>query len=1490
MYALFSLLISTLSIHAQIPGLIEAEDFDPGGPGVAYFDTTAGNNGDSYRAEDVDIQTADDVLGGGFNIGWTTTGEWLQYTVSDITPGDYYFMLRVARRPSGTSDIEISIDGEIVDTISALSTGDWQTYVTLNTAEQITFDGSPVVIRITFLEGNVNLNWIETTDTLPENDLGFPNVPQTEGAILGSAYVNGASDDVRTVVMTYFDKYLFMESRSVPADGEGGATQVWDISNPTSPVEVTRIGQDRIMHTSFVHITAAGEYYLINSTRNNRPGKNFVNITNPLNPVREIPPGHNPDDFGTRGAHLLPYQYSGGSTIRIYNTLTGERKEVSDHGFEGQPTLIGNLMVVMGVRGQSRQIATYDVGDPMNPEFKSVLNLSSNTAQDPDSNPAYEPAIWKHYAVFPNVLSGSNADDVAFIDFSDPMGLEHVVYSNGDGTYGTGLPGRTRYAQFQDNFMFVGSGKYNLTPIEDGGEPVLDLAFLEQNGEYLLPMGNLLMSAENTEQGSIPDAAGPYPFQIIAHQTAPDETPPTIAYHIPRDGEGNQHIKSRIGVVIHETLNLKTINATTFRVFPTSGGADVPGSWNVHDKDILTFTPDSDLEEATEYTVLLEGIEDVAGNAMLADSFTFTTSGAGGFPPIVLADFNYTGYPAPVGAPTPFSVSASGGDGTFEYRWSFGDGTILDWAANNASPSHTYASEGHYTAQVFVRDSSGNDRSSSPLKVTATNATVPATPPIASSQIILNSTEDTVWTVFPDNNRVLAIDTATHSIAHNIDLGLNSDPRSVAEDGNGQIWVTCIDGDRIDILSGTTGLLVDSIATPIGSRPHDIIFDAAKTFAYVSLKGSGQMLRIDPASHDLVFLDAGPTPTALAIDPSSDRLFVSRFISPDTHGEVRAYSINNEFVLDHTFTLQKDTISAENGQIGRGLPNYLAGVVISPDSQYAYVSSKKDNIDRGESTVRSGDPFTFETTSRPILSKLDLVNDTEIFNEQFDFDNSSQPTAIVFSPLGDYAFTALQGNNRIMIVDTYSHTLAGNIPSGFAPQGLLLTPSTYHLYIKNLNDRSVTVYDLTDGLIRGDFSAPPIATINLGSEIMDPDVLAGKIVFYNASIEMTQDEYISCALCHQDGDHDGRTWDFTDRGEGLRNTTNLRGRSGLAHGNVHWSANFDEIQDFEHDIIGPFGGDGFIPGGPNPPLGNSNAGLSDALDDLAAYVTSLGLSSVETSPYRDADRSLSAQGNEGKRLFEGQLIPAAGTPLNCIDCHTPESDRYTDSTLGTNFTLHDVGTLRSSSGNRLGGDLDGIDTPTLLGLHASAPYFHDGNAATLEEVFDPSRVSATPGETGNVHDLTATGFNLNTRERESLIAYLKQIDGRAIGSTSLSEWLLTWGQDLGGGTVDLDGDQFTSEAEYFYGGNPVLADAGEQIPYFFMDGDDMKFSFIRRINDPTLIYTIWSSADLEEWMEETSLPTPETNDLNEALQEAIYTIPPTQQNMFFKVSATNSVF
>lgn len=94
----------------SVPGLIEAENFDRGGEGVAYHDMTASNDGGSYRNEGVDIDNGIDSERG-YAIGHIRAGEWTKYTVNVAQSGTYSLDLRVASQgPGGAFHVEV--DGQ----------------------------------------------------------------------------------------------------------------------------------------------------------------------------------------------------------------------------------------------------------------------------------------------------------------------------------------------------------------------------------------------------------------------------------------------------------------------------------------------------------------------------------------------------------------------------------------------------------------------------------------------------------------------------------------------------------------------------------------------------------------------------------------------------------------------------------------------------------------------------------------------------------------------------------------------------------------------------------------------------------------------------------------------------------------------------------------------------------------------------------------------------------------------------------------------------------------------------------------------------------------------------------------------------------------------------------------------------------------------------------------------------------------------------------
>ncbi len=135
-----------LGVPFDAPGLIGAEDFDNGGQGVAYSDTTAGNAGGQYRPTDVDVSATTDT-GGGFAVGWVVAGEWLEYTVNVDSAGSYTIEVRVSSNGAGGT-FHIEFDG--VDRTGPMTipdTGGWETWQTL-TRTGVLLSGGPQVMRI----------------------------------------------------------------------------------------------------------------------------------------------------------------------------------------------------------------------------------------------------------------------------------------------------------------------------------------------------------------------------------------------------------------------------------------------------------------------------------------------------------------------------------------------------------------------------------------------------------------------------------------------------------------------------------------------------------------------------------------------------------------------------------------------------------------------------------------------------------------------------------------------------------------------------------------------------------------------------------------------------------------------------------------------------------------------------------------------------------------------------------------------------------------------------------------------------------------------------------------------------------------------------------------------------------------------------------------------------------------------------------------------
>ena len=158
----------------SLPGTLQAENFDNGGAGVAYFDTTAGNSGGQHRSTDVDIEVTTDT-GGGYNVGWLAAGEWLKYTVNVTAAGTYTIEARVAASGSGGT-FHVEVNGvDVTGPMTIPNTGGWQNWTTLSKTGVALSAGQQVwTVKIdgagsTGIVGNLNHLRVVSGSSTPTN-------------------------------------------------------------------------------------------------------------------------------------------------------------------------------------------------------------------------------------------------------------------------------------------------------------------------------------------------------------------------------------------------------------------------------------------------------------------------------------------------------------------------------------------------------------------------------------------------------------------------------------------------------------------------------------------------------------------------------------------------------------------------------------------------------------------------------------------------------------------------------------------------------------------------------------------------------------------------------------------------------------------------------------------------------------------------------------------------------------------------------------------------------------------------------------------------------------------------------------------------------------------------------------------------------------------------------------------------------------------------
>jgi glucose/arabinose dehydrogenase len=140
---------------AQIPGIIEAENYDVG-PG-AFLDKNGGGD-TAYRPGDgVGTEVCNE---GGFNLAYVAKDEWLKYTAKVNTTGNYTINLRIAT-PYNTRKLHLEVDGvNVTGVVNIPNTGGFQNWQTV-AIPNIPLTQGNHVITLYFDENDTNVNKME---------------------------------------------------------------------------------------------------------------------------------------------------------------------------------------------------------------------------------------------------------------------------------------------------------------------------------------------------------------------------------------------------------------------------------------------------------------------------------------------------------------------------------------------------------------------------------------------------------------------------------------------------------------------------------------------------------------------------------------------------------------------------------------------------------------------------------------------------------------------------------------------------------------------------------------------------------------------------------------------------------------------------------------------------------------------------------------------------------------------------------------------------------------------------------------------------------------------------------------------------------------------------------------------------------------------------------------------------------------------------------
>ena len=558
-------------------------------------------------------------------------------------------------------------------------------------------------------------------------------------------------------------------------------------------------------------------------------------------------------------------------------------------------------------------------------------------------------------------------------------------------------------------------------------------------------------------------------------------------------------------------------------------------------------------------------------------------------------------------------------------------------------------------------------------------------------------------------NRVVLVDTASGDVTG--EFATPEPPTAVAVHPDGSPVLVTTGGPNGFIHAfSPDGSLLYSI--PVGHTPMAPVLHPATGMLLVCNRFESTVSFIDiDIRAELARIPVPREPVAAAITQDGARLYVANHLpAGPADGDYTAAEISVIDVLSRTVS---STIPLPNGS------SSLRGMVLSPDGAHVYVTHLLSRYQLPTTQLERG---WMNTNALSIIDANSATLINTVLLDDVDL-GASNPWGVACTPDGSLICVTHAGTHEISVIDRaglhdkLNRIAAGervsdvsrtaqDVPNdlsflvglrhrikleGNGPRGIVMLGNT--AYAAEYFTDSIGVVDVTQEI------RPRPRSLSLAPETPVSIVRQGEIFFNDA--DLCFQHWQSCASCHPDARVDGLNWDLLNDGIGnpkntknmllshvtppamslgVRDTAEMAVRAGIRH--IQFAVRPEE------DAV--------------------------AIDEYMKALT------PEPSPYL-VNGELSEAAKRGKTIF---------MQAGCAECHPAP--------LYTTLQHYNVGTATQLDKE------DEYDTPTLIESWRTAPYLHDGRAATMREVLTKF----------NPNDLHGKTSDLSEEQLDDLVAYV----------------------------------------------------------------------------------------------------------------------------------------